>query len=110
MSAAIFNVVVLNVIDKLGYNAEKMEELTNGARIPLISSTVEASIIDGVNYTSLLNGIFFMLTAVGAIALIAQAIPMLFFKFDENAIEAKLTEYRKQKEAALESELAAAAE
>jgi GPH family glycoside/pentoside/hexuronide:cation symporter len=110
MSAAIFNVVVLNVIDKLGYNAEKMEELTNGARIPLISSTVEASIIDGVNYTSLLNGIFFMLTAVGAIALIAQAIPMLFFKFDENAIEDQLAEYRKQKEAALESELAVAAE
>ena len=110
LSAAIFNVVVLNVIDKLGYNAEKMETLTNGARIPLITSTVEASIIDGVNYTSLLNGIFFMLTAVGAIALIAQAIPMLFFKFDENAIEDQLAEYRKQKEATYEKELAAAAE
>ena len=47
---------------------------------------------------------------VGAIALIAQAIPMLFFKFDENAIEEKLVEYRKQKEATLESELAVAAE
>ncbi|MBO5936509.1 MAG: MFS transporter, partial [Clostridia bacterium] len=110
ISAAVFNVVILNIINGLGYNAEKMETITNGARIPLISSTLEANIIDGVNYTALLNGIFFMLTALGAIALIAQAIPMLFFKFDENAVEAKLVEYRKQKEQAMETELAAAAE
>ena len=44
---------------KLGYNAEKMEAITEGARVPLISSTLEANIIDGVNYTNLLNGIFF---------------------------------------------------
>ena len=87
-----------------------MEALTEGARIPLISSTLEANIIDGVNYTNLLNGIFFMLTALGAIALVLQAIPMLFFKFDENAVEAKLIEYRKQKELAMETELAAATE
>ena len=110
ISAAVFNVVVLNIINGLGYNAEKMETLTNGARIPLISSTLEANIIDGVNYTALLNGIFFMLTALGSIALIAQAIPMLFFKFDENAIEDELVEYRKQKEQAMETELATAAE
>ena len=87
-----------------------MEALTEGARIPLISSTLEANIIDGVNYTTLLNGIFFMLTAVGAIALIAQAVPMLFFNFDENAVEEKLAVYRKNKEQAMEDELAAAAE
>ena len=51
-----------------------------------------------------------MLTALGAIALIAQAIPMLFFKFDENAVEEKLIEYRKQKELAMENELASASE
>ena len=109
ISAAVFNVVVLQIIDKLGYNAEKMETLTEGARVPLITSTLQANIIDGVNYTALLNGIFFMLTALGAIALIAQAIPMLFFKFDENAVEEKLVEYRKQKEQAIENELVAAA-
>lgn len=110
ISAAVFNVVVLNIIDGLGYNAEKMEALTDGARIPLITSTLQASVIDGVNYTTLLNGIFFMLTALGSIALIAQAIPMLFFKFDENAIEDQLNEYRKAKEEALEKELSEAAE
>ena len=77
---------------------------------PLITSTLQASIIDGVNYTDLLNGIFFMLTALGSVALIAQAIPMLFFKFDENAIEDELNEYRKAKEEALEKELSEAAE
>ena len=110
LSAAVFNVVVLNIINGLGYNAEKMEALTDGARIPLISSTLEANIIDGVNYTALLNGIFFMLTALGSVALIAQAIPMLFFRFDENAVEEKLTEYRKQKELTMENELKAASE
>jgi len=58
-----------------------------------------------VDYTVLLNGIFFMLTAFGAIGLILQALPMMFFKFDENAFEEKLTAYRKQKELQQEQEL-----
>ena len=53
----------------------------------------------GVYYTTLLNGIFFMLTVVGAFGLVLQAIPMLFFKFDENKMEAELNEYRRKKEA-----------
>ena len=106
ISAAVFNVVVLQVIDTLGYNAERMEAITENVTKPLIESTLKANIIDGVNYTTLLNGIFFMLTAVGAIALILQAIPMFAFKFDENKMEEKLVEYRKQKEAERENELA----
>ncbi len=98
ISAAVFNVVVLQVIDFLGYNAEKMEVITQNVTKPLITSTMQASIIDGVNYTTLLNGIFFMLTAVGAIGLILQAIPMLFFRFDEDEMDAKLQQYRKEKE------------
>lgn len=104
-SVALFNVVVLQVIDFLGYNAEKMEIITENVTKPLITSTVQANVIDGVNYTALLNGIFFMLTAVGAIGLILQAIPMMFFKFDENEFEEKLTAYRKQKEESQEREL-----
>ena len=104
-SAALFNVVVLQIIDLLGYNAEKLETLTENVTKPLITSTLTANIIDGVNYTTLLNGIFFMLTAMGAIGLILQAVPMFFFKFDENKMEEKLIEYRKQKEAEAEKEL-----
>ncbi len=107
IAVAVFNVVVLQIIDILGYNAEKMEILTENVTKPLITSTVQASIIDGVNYTSLLNGIFFMLTAMGAIGLILQAIPMFFFKFDENEMDKKLQEYRKTKEAEIEAALEA---
>ncbi len=104
LSVAVFNVVVLQVIDILGYNAEKMEVLTQNVTKPLITSTIQANIIDGVNYTTLLNGIFFMLTAFGAIGLILQAIPMMFFNFDENAFEEKLTAYRKEREFKQEKE------
>ena len=103
VSAAVFNVVVLQVIDFLGYNAEKMEIITENVTKPLIASTMQANIIDGVNYTTLLNGIFFMLTAMGAIGLILQAIPMIFFKFDEDEMDAKLQQYRKEKEIQAES-------
>ncbi len=98
VAVAIFNVVVLQIIDILGYNAEKMEILTENVTKPLITSTIQPSIIDGVNYTSLLNGIFFMLTAMGAIGLILQAVPMMFFNFDENEMDKKLQQYRKEKE------------
>ncbi len=108
-SAALFNVVVLQVIDFLGYNAEKLEIITENVTKPLIQSTLQPNIIDGVNYTALLNGIFFMLTAMGAIGLVLQAIPMFFFKFDENEMEEKLIVYRKQKEAEKEQELSQAA-
>ena len=105
ISVAVFNVVVLGVIDTLGYNAERMEKITQNVTVPLITSTTEASIIGGIDYTALLNGIFFMLTAFGAIGLILQAIPMMFFKFDENEFEEKLTAYRKEKELLQEKEL-----
>jgi Na+/melibiose symporter-like transporter len=82
-----------------------MEALSQNVTIPLITSTTQANIIDGVNYTSLLNGIFFMLTAMGAIGLILQAIPMLFFRFDENEMDKKLQEYRKAKEAEIQAAL-----
>ena len=108
IAVAVFNVIVLQVIDNLGYNAEKMEIITENVTKPLITSTTQASIIDGVNYTALLNGIFFMLTAMGAICLILQAIPMMFFKFDENEMDEKLQIYRKQKEAEMEKTLSQA--
>jgi len=97
--------VVLQIIDFLGYNAEKMEVITENITKPLITSTMQASVIDGVNYTTLLNGIFFMLTAFGSVGLILQAIPMFFYNFDEDATEEKLVEFRKQKEQMQEKEI-----
>ena len=117
ISIALFNVVVLAVINKLGYNAERMIAESDNYTVPLIESTKIASIVDyintqgqtiSVNYTSLLNTIFFMLTAFGAIGMLLQAIPMFFYKFDENAMFEKLKEYREKKEEENQKELDAA--
>lgn len=98
ISYALFNVIVLGIVDKFGYNADKMAELTNNLTKPLIQSTTQAVVCDGVNYTTLLNVIFFMLTALGAVGLLLQAIPMFFYKFDEKAQEGKLKAFREEKE------------
>ncbi|MGN0532785.1 MAG: MFS transporter, partial [Eubacterium sp.] len=98
ISYAIFNVVMLNVVDRFGYNAELMSKLTDNLAKPLIQSTTQATVVGGVNYTTLLNVIFFMLTALGAIGLLLQTIPMFFYKFDEKAQEAKLKAFREEKE------------
>ena len=114
ISLALFNVVVLTVIDKFGYNAERMVQLSENYTVPLISSTKTPSIISAVNaagelvsvdYTKLLNTIFFMLTAFGAIFMILQAIPMFFYKFDENLMSEKLAEFRAHREAEQQAEL-----
>lgn len=98
IAIAVFNVLMLNIVDAYGYNAEVMTKITNNLAKPLIESTTQATIIGGVNYTTLLNVIFFMLTAFGAIGLLLQAIPMFFYKFDEKAQEGKLKAFREEKE------------
>lgn len=114
ISLAVFNVVVLGVIDKLGYNAERMVEVSENYTVPLISSTTVSNVIQSVasngeivsvDYTLLLNTIFFMLTALGAIGMILQAVPMFFYKFDEDAMSEKLAAYRAKKEAEQQTEL-----
>ena len=89
---------MLNIVDLYGYNAEVMTKITNNLSKPLIESTTQATVVGGVDYTMLLNVIFFMLTAFGAIVLLLQSIPMFFYKFDEKAQEGKLKEFRAMKE------------
>lgn len=98
IAIAVFNVLMLNIVDAYGYNADVMTKITDNLSRPLIESTTQATIIGGVNYTTLLNVIFFMLTAFGAIGLLLQAIPMFFYKFDEKAQEGKLKAFREEKE------------
>ena len=114
ISVAAFNVVVLAVIDGAGYNAERMEALSSGYSLPLIKSTTVPNIIQSlsstgemisVDYTRLLNMIFFMLTALGAIGMILQAIPMFFYDFDEEEMSGRLEEYRRQREENAQKEL-----
>ncbi|MFA6866279.1 MAG: MFS transporter [Clostridia bacterium] len=105
LSYAIFNVIILQIINALGYNADRMVIASNNIKTPLITSTTQASWIGGINYTNLLNGIFMMLTLVGAFGLICQAIPMIFLKFDEEDMEKRLVAYRKKKDEERQAEL-----
>ncbi len=114
ISLAVANVVVLAVIDKLGYNAERMVEISRNYTVPLIDSTTVSNVIQSVSatgeilnidYTKLLNMIFFMLTVPGAIGMLLQAVPMFFYKFDENAMSEKLAAYRKKREEQAQKEL-----
>lgn len=114
ISLAVANVIVLAVIDKLGYNAERMVEISQNYTVPLIDSTTVSNVIQSVSatgeilnidYTKLLNMIFFMLTVPGAIGMLLQAVPMFFYKFDENAMSEKLAAYRKKREEQAQKEL-----
>ena len=109
ISVAIFNALLLNIVDAFGYNADKMSDLTNNLTQPLIQSPTQPFISGGVDYTMLLNVIFFLLTAFGAIGLLLQTIPMFFYKFDEKAQAGKLKAFRKEKERREKEELNALA-
>ena len=106
---AIFNAVILLVISSFGYIPEKMLEASRDMTEKLVYSTTQPNIIDGTNYTTLLNAIFFMLTALSAIGLVLQAIPMYFYDFDEEVQEEKLRVFREEKERRLNEELEEAA-
>lgn len=110
ISYALFNVIMLYIVDAFGYNAEVMTRLTNNLTKPLIESTTQAAVIGDVNYTALLNVIFFMLTILSAIGLLLQTIPMFFYKFDERAQEEKLAKFRAEKEKRIAEEIETATE
>lgn len=109
ISVAIFNALLLNVVDAFGYNVDKMNALTDNLTQPLIQSPTQSFVSGGVDYTLLLNVIFFLLTAFGAIGLLLQTIPMFFYKFDEKAQAGKLKAFREEKERRENEELNALA-
>lgn len=98
ISVAIFNAIMLQIVNAFGYNVDEMTALTNDLTQPLIQSTTQSVIYNGVDYTLLLNVIFFLLTAFGAVGLLLQSIPMFFYKFDEKAQAGKLKAFREEKE------------
>jgi len=105
MSWSLFNFIMLATIAAFGYNINKMKDASNNLTEKLVVSTTQANVIGGVNYTSLMNIIFFMLTAAAAIGLVLQAIPLFFYQFDEEAQEEKLKAYREEKERRMQEEL-----
>ena len=97
ISVAVLNALMLQVVDAFGYDVKTMTALTNNLAQPLIQSTTQSVVHGGIDYTLLLNVIFFLLTAFGAIGLLLQSIPMFFYKFDEKAQAGKLKAFREEK-------------
>jgi len=107
---AIMNMVSLAIVGAVGYDAERMDRLTSNGMVPLIQSTTLPSVAGGVNYTAVLNTIFFMLTAFGAIGMVLQAVPMFFYKEGGADTLEKLAAYREEKEREQQAALDAAME
>ena len=97
ISVAVLNALLLQIVDAFGYDAAVMTTITNDLTQPLIQSTTQSAIVNGIDYTLLLNVIFFLLTAFGAIGLLLQSVTMFFYKFDEKAQAAKLKAFREEK-------------
>lgn len=100
-----FNLIIMAIVNAFGYEnlqllATKKEELA------AVGQTLQRSEV--LQYEPALNAIFFMLTVMGAIGLVLQAIPMFFYKFNEKENEEKINKFRAEKEARLQAELDAA--
>lgn len=90
-----FNLIIMAIVNAFGYS--KLVDLGQTAE-----TVTRAQVLE---YTPALNAIFFMLTVMGAIGLVLQAIPMFFYKFNEKENEAQIAEFRKKKEEMIQAEL-----
>lgn len=96
-----FNLIIMAIVNAFGYS--KLVDLADLEKAGQVITRA-----DVLQYTPALNAIFFMLTVMGAIGLVLQAIPMFFYKFDEKENEEKIAEFRKHKEEMIQAELDAA--
>lgn len=103
MGIALFNLIVMAVVNAFGYSvmSTQLTALKDAGQL-----TREAML---ANHLPVLNSIFFMLTVLGSIGLVLQAIPMFKYKFNEDEYDEKINEFRKRKAEEIEAELAAAA-
>lgn len=108
ISLAIFSSLSLFVLGIFKYDAARMDKITTVAGDyvnPLINSPKVDSVINGINYTSLLNSILFMMTIFSAAILILQAIPILFVKEEDKELLQKIEDFRIAKEQERQAEL-----
>lgn len=99
---ALFNFVVMAIVNAFGYATMtgELNALKDAGQL-----TREMLL---QNHLPVLNAIFFMLTVLGSIGLILQAIPMFKYKFNEAEYEDKIKAFREKKDAEMEAELLAA--
>lgn len=99
---ALFNLVIMAVVNAFGYSVMS-EEFT---KLKAENALTRDMIL--TQHSSVLNAIFFMLTILGSIGLVLQALPMFKYKFNEKENEAKINAFREEKERLLEEELMSA--
>lgn len=99
-----FNLIVMAIVNSFGYAS-----MSNTLTKMKDAGTLTREIL-WRDHTPVLNSIFAMLTILGAVGLVLQAIPMLRYKFDEKKAEKELAEFREKKDAELEAEIEAALE
>lgn len=101
---ALFNLIVMAIVNAFGYSTMtgQLNELKNAGEL-----TRDMLLAD---HLPVLNAIFFMLTVLGSIGLVLQALPMFNYKFDEAEYEDKIRAFRAEKEAKFEAEIKVAAE
>lgn len=97
-----FNLIVMSIVNAFGYSimSKKLGALKDAGTLTRDFMWSE--------HGAVLNAIFVMLTLLGAIGLVLQALPMFKYKFDEVQSEKDLIVFREEKEAALQAEIAAA--
>lgn len=105
ISGALLNALVLAVVNAFHYDADAMTAASNNLTQKLVITPTAPNFINGVNYTSLMNVIFFMLTAAAAVGLILQIIPLRFYHVDEKAQAEKLEQYREERQQLMQEEL-----
>lgn len=96
---AIFNLVLMAIVNSFGYSTMSTE-LTALKDAGQLSRDVLLQ-----NHMPVLNAIFFMLTVMGSIGLVLQAIPMFKYNLNEAEYEDKIRAFRDEKEAKMEAEL-----
>ncbi len=99
---ALFNLVVMAAVNAFGYSTMSTE-----LNVLKDAGTLTREVLL-TNHMPVLNAIFFMLTILGSIGLVLQALPMFKYKFNEAENEDKIRKFREEKDARLQAELDAA--
>lgn len=97
-----FNLIVMAIVNAFGYTvmSTQLTELKDAGQL-----TRDVLL---TQHGAVLDAIFFMLTILGSIGLVLQALPMYKYKFNEAEYEEKIKVFREKKEADLEAEMEAA--
>ncbi len=100
IAVAVFVALPMILLEVVNYDGAKMDLASESATAPLISSPLVTTIVDGQNYTEILNMIFVGMTLLFVLVSVIMIVPMLFYKVDEKKLQADVEQYRADKKQA----------